>query len=354
MTSLTRHSSFLWFGFDIDVTGQHRKPVWLNVVILGVFLPITSAWALYRVATSPPSSAVWLTAAGLYVFTLFGVTLGNHRYWTHRGFKARRPLRLVMAFASALSMQGDIEQWARTHRAHHHYADRIGLDPHSPYEYREWAGLKGLAWAQGIWLLFERPESLQLAPAHDLSTDHLVQIQRKLFPWIAIGQFGVLLAFYPWFGLDMFLVSGALRVVALLTATGMVNSVCHRWGSRAVDSAGHVYRRDDSRNNLLVALVAGGEGNHAWHHADPVCPRHGRKVTVDPDAVARGVRPDRAWRPDATWRLIQVLAALHLVYDVRRPRTTMHFAPSQCQPRLETGDGSAVESRAARDLSLVP
>jgi fatty-acid desaturase len=55
-----------------------------------------------------------------------------------------------------------------------------------------------------------------------------------------------------------------------MTATGMVNSVCHKWGSRARDSRGREYRADDSRNNPVVAVVTGGEGNHSWHrHADP-------------------------------------------------------------------------------------
>ncbi|HEX9039575.1 MAG TPA: hypothetical protein VF838_00975 [Trebonia sp.] len=37
----------------------------------------------------PTSVGLWVLAAALYLFTMFGVTLGNHRYWTHRGFEAR-------------------------------------------------------------------------------------------------------------------------------------------------------------------------------------------------------------------------------------------------------------------------
>ncbi len=316
-------------GFIHDSFGARRRVVWRNVVVLAVLLPVGSGLAIYRTLTTATGVEVWLIALGLYVVTMFGVTLGNHRYWTHRGLKVREPLRVLLALASAVAMQGDIEQWVLTHRAHHRYADIVGLDPHSPYEYEQWHGLKGLAWAQGVWLLFARPESLALTPHRDLTEDRLVQLERKLFPWITIGQFPLMLAFYPLFGWNLMLIAGALRVTTLLTTTGMVNSVCHKWGARAVDSAGHVYRRDDSRNNLLVAVLAGGEGNHAWHHADPTCPRHGRTVRLDAAALAQGARPDRGWRPDATWRLIQVLARLNLVYDVRIPRRTFYFAESQ-------------------------
>ena len=78
--------------------------------------------------------------------------------------------------------------------------------------------------------------------------------------------------------------------------------------------------------------MAGGEGNHSWHHADPACPRHGRKVALDAEAVAAGARPDRGWRPDATWRLIQLLAMLGLIYKVKRPKATVYFADKQLLP----------------------
>src|ERR1035441_5555822 len=69
------------------------------------------------------------------------------------------------------------------------------------------------------------------------------------FPFLAVANFGVPLAFYPLYGWNAVLIAGALRTAALMTATGMVNSVCHKWGSRAKDSRGHEYRADDSRNN---------------------------------------------------------------------------------------------------------
>lgn len=50
-------------------------------------------------------------AAALYLLTMFGVTLGNHRYWTHRGFEARFPPQVMLAVASGMSIEGDIQGW---------------------------------------------------------------------------------------------------------------------------------------------------------------------------------------------------------------------------------------------------
>jgi hypothetical protein len=48
--------------------------------------------------------------------------------------------------------------------------------------------------------------------------------------------------------------------------------------------------------------------------------------------VAAGAKPDRGWRPDATWRLIQLLAKAGLICKVKKPKTTVHFASKQLVP----------------------
>jgi stearoyl-CoA desaturase (Delta-9 desaturase) len=322
----------LSLGFNTDRNGARRKPIHTNILTLGLLLPGFAMWGLYRAVTTPTGIGLWVLAAALYLFTLFGVTLGNHRYWTHRGFEVKFPLQVVLAVASGMSLEGDIQQWVMNHRAHHRFADIVGKDPHSPYEYEGWRGYKGLLWAQGVWLFFAYERPPEYALHRDLAEDRVVQWQRRAFLFLAVANFGVPLAFYPLYGWNSLLIAGALRTAALMTATGFVNSVCHKWGSRAVDSRGREFRADDSRNSSFVAVVAGGEGNHSWHHADPACPRHGRKVVLDVGAAAAGAEPDRGWRPDATWRLIQLLAMLGLITKVKRPKVTVYFADRQLLP----------------------
>jgi stearoyl-CoA desaturase (delta-9 desaturase) len=331
-TSRRDWPAVLSLGFSTDRNGRRREPIATNILTLGLLLPGFAMWGLYRAVTTQTSVGLWVLAAALYLFTLFGVTLGNHRYWTHRGFEVKFPLQVVLAVASGMSLEGDIQQWVMNHRAHHRFADIVGKDPHSPYEYSGWRGYKGLVWAQGVWLFFAYERPPEYALHRDLAEDPIVQWQRRAFPFLAVANFGVPLAFYPLYGWNSVLIAGALRTAALMTATGFVNSVCHKWGSRAVDSRGREFRADDSRNNSFVAVVAGGEGNHSWHHADPACPRHGRKVVLDAGAASAGAEPDRGWRPDTTWRLIQLLEMLGLITKVKRPKATVYFADKQLLP----------------------
>ena len=62
----------------------------------------------------------------------FGTTIGFHRYFTHRGFEARAPVKATLAILGCMTMQGPITQWVTDHRKHHALSDQPG-DPHSPH-----------------------------------------------------------------------------------------------------------------------------------------------------------------------------------------------------------------------------
>ncbi|CAG7719534.1 unnamed protein product [Allacma fusca] len=59
-----------------------------------------------------------------------GVTIGAHRLWSHRSFKARIPLKILLATCFAFSCQGSIWMWAAWHPVHHKFAETDG-DPHN-------------------------------------------------------------------------------------------------------------------------------------------------------------------------------------------------------------------------------
>ena len=70
--------------------------------------------------------------AGFYVICAFGTTIGFHRYFTHKGFDARTPVKASLAILGCLTMQGPLTQWVTDHRKHHALSDKKG-DPHSPH-----------------------------------------------------------------------------------------------------------------------------------------------------------------------------------------------------------------------------
>ena len=47
-------------------------------------------------------------AAFFYWMTGLGITVGYHRYFTHGSFKAKTPLRVALAVAGTMAMQGPV------------------------------------------------------------------------------------------------------------------------------------------------------------------------------------------------------------------------------------------------------
>ncbi|GAA1992916.1 hypothetical protein GCM10009754_85040 [Amycolatopsis minnesotensis] len=80
-----------------------------------------------------------------YCLSGLGVTIGLHRYFTHSAFKAHRGLRVALAVAGSMAMQGPVINWVAEHRRRHAFADRDG-DPHSPW----WFGSTPAALAKGF------------------------------------------------------------------------------------------------------------------------------------------------------------------------------------------------------------
>lgn len=62
---------------------------------------------------------------------ILGMTLGYHRYFSHRAFKARRWFEVLLSYSCAASNQGGMGWWAANHRHHHAHCD-TREDPHSP------------------------------------------------------------------------------------------------------------------------------------------------------------------------------------------------------------------------------
>lgn len=52
-----------------------------------------------------------------------GITMGYHRLYSHRAFKAHFLLRCVLVFMGTLGFQGSVKWWVLRHRLHHRYTD---------------------------------------------------------------------------------------------------------------------------------------------------------------------------------------------------------------------------------------
>jgi stearoyl-CoA desaturase (delta-9 desaturase) len=268
----------------------------LPFVALIAAVPLAWGWGLSGLD-------VTMAVAG-YVITGFGVTVGYHRYLTHGSFKARRPLRIALAVAGSLAVEGSAIQWVADHRRHHAFTDREG-DPHSPWRYGTGVGAlaKGLFYAHCGWF-FDDQTTNQARFAPDLVADRDLRIVDRLFPALiavslltpaAIGG----LVTWSWTGaLTGLFWGGLVRMALLHHVTWSVNSICHVVGDRPF-----VARDMDRATNFWpLAILSFGESWHNSHHADPTGARHGvLRGQIDPAARLIWVFEKLGWAWDVRW-----------------------------------------------------
>jgi stearoyl-CoA desaturase (Delta-9 desaturase) len=239
----------------------------------------------------------------MYAITGHGVTVGFHRYFTHKSFKPNRPVKIVLALAGSMAIQGPVIRWVADHRKHHKFSDRDG-DPHSPWRYGTTvpALIKGLFYAHMGWL-FDQEQTSQRQYAPDLLKDRDVVRISRAFPtlvFVSLVTPAVVGGLWSmsWQGaVTAFFWGSLVRVGLLHHVTWSINSICHAVGQRPFRS------RDKSGNVWWLAIPSMGESWHNLHHADPTCARHG---------VLRG-------QLDTSARIIWVLEKFGWIDAVRWP-----------------------------------
>src|SRR4051812_16501431 len=97
-----------------------------------LFLHVMAAVAVYSWMVHSILLKVWITAVAFYAMSCLGVTAGNHRYFTHKGYKTYPAVEAVLLVWASWSFEGSTLYWVRDHRNHHKYGDVRGFDPHSP------------------------------------------------------------------------------------------------------------------------------------------------------------------------------------------------------------------------------
>ena len=103
-------------------------------IMVGVFVAVPLLAVLVAVPVAWGWGIGWtelVLAVGFYAIASHGITVGFHRYFTHGSFKANRALKVAMAVAGSLAIEGPVVRWVADHRKHHAYSDADG-DPHSP------------------------------------------------------------------------------------------------------------------------------------------------------------------------------------------------------------------------------
>ncbi len=280
---------------------QSRK----EQVALALFIAVPFLAVL---AAVPVAWGGWLGWSDVAVLVLMfsvtghGVTVGYHRLFTHRSFKPNRPVKVALAVAGSMAIEGPVVRWVADHRKHHKFSDRDG-DPHSPWRY----GTSLRALTKGFWFahmgwLFDTEQTPQRRYAPDLMKDpDIVKVSRQFPLWVVVSLvtpavLGGLLT-WSWQGaLTGFFWGSLVRVSLLHHVTWSINSICHTVGAQPFVS------RDRSGNVWWLAIPSMGESWHNLHHADPTCARHG-VLRGQLDSSARVIRwmEQAGWVSDVRW-----------------------------------------------------
>lgn len=247
----------------------------------------------------------WTVCAFLYFFRMFWITGGYHRYFSHKAYNTSRVFQFLIAFFAQTSAQKGALWWAAHHRTHHATSDTV-KDPHSMKLYGFWYSHLG-------WIL---------SPDYKQTDYHLIQDYAKfpelrwlnrqhLFPPIFLGL--VMFAIGGFvnevgeasnvFGLNFFF-NGAwsslfigffLSTVVLYHGTFSINSIMHKFGNPRYKTG------DESKNNLILALITLGEGWHNNHHYYQVAARQGFFW----------------WEIDITFYILKILSWFGIVWDLK-------------------------------------
>jgi stearoyl-CoA desaturase (delta-9 desaturase) len=230
-----------------------------------------------------------------------GVSVGFHRHFAHRAFRAAPWLRVLMAVAGQMAGQGPVLYWTALHRRHHAYADKPG-DPHSP-------ALRAHAPGTTRWQAFwhsqyrwasDHPVPMPGRYVPDLLADPGIRRVNQAYHACLLASYAVpALLGWLWAGsvagaVTGFYFGGVLRMVVATQAIWAINSVCHRFGSHPFDTG------DESTNNPWLAWITFGECWHNNHHHAPTHARFGHGW----------------WQPDPGWWTIAVLRRWGWAWDV--------------------------------------
>jgi stearoyl-CoA desaturase (delta-9 desaturase) len=240
------------------------------------------------------STAAVLYALGAFWVRMFFITAFYHRYFSHRSFQAGRVAQFLFALLGCTAGQRGPLWWASHHRQHHGTADTPS-DPHSPAH-------KGLLFAHTLWFLTPSTFTAPKRYIRDWQRwPELVWLEKvDWVPFVLFGAFSFALGewlgeAYGTSGLQFLAWGFFLSTTVLYHATYSINSLAHTWGTRRFET------RDQSRNNVWLALLTLGEGWHNNHHRYPASARQGFFW----------------WEIDISYLLLRLMSALSLIGELR-------------------------------------
>lgn len=212
-------------------------------MITGILALAGLAWADFN------STNLIILILSFYLYSIIGVSLTLHRYYSHKTFEFRSNIvKWLFTGIAILCGRGSPLGWVYVHRLHHAYADQ-GQDPHSPHN----LGFKLF----GFRHIEDHSQKMKVFLVKDLMTKEQLFINKWYFA--LIGSWLLVLALVD---LSLVYFSWILPVMLVQLSQNCFNYFAHLKGYRNFET------RDTSTNNIWLWPFIWGDAWHNNHHAN--------------------------------------------------------------------------------------
>ena len=236
------------------------KIVWRSVILISI-LHLAAFYGFWISLTDAKWQSIIVTWI-IGVASAIGVLAGSHRLWSHRAYKAKWQLRIILAMLQTMALQNDIYEWCRDHRVHHKHSE-TDADPHN--------SKRGFFFSHMGWLMVKKhPHVISKGKQIDLTdliNDPIVRYQRKFYIPLVILFWAIIPTLIPYYLCgetlwNSFFLCVPFRYLLVLHNAWLVNSAAHMWGSKPYDDS--IEPRE-----CVVRYILHGEGYHNYHHTFP-------------------------------------------------------------------------------------
>lgn len=189
------------------------------------------------------------TIVCFYLFSIVGVSLTLHRYYSHKSFEFRNVFfKWLCTLFAILAGRGSPLGWVYVHRLHHAYSDQEG-DPHSPHN----LGFKLF----GFRHIEDHSGKMKVFLVKELMTKEQLFINKWYFAiiltWLLVlGTINISLIYFAWI----------LPVMLVQLSQNCFNYFAHMHGHRNFET------KDTSTNNIWLWPFILGDAWHNNHHAN--------------------------------------------------------------------------------------
>jgi fatty-acid desaturase len=193
---------------------------------------------------------ILVSVAFFYVFSIIGLSLVLHRYYSHKSFEFKYTwLRKIFTFIALISGRGSPLGWVYIHRLHHRYAD-TEKDPHGPIS----IGFRLFGFKP---IDSKEEEKMKVFLVKDMMTKEHLFMHNYYLGFVIVWALALLV-------LDFSLLYFAyiIPLLGIQFSQNCFNYFAHKYGYRNHNT------KDDSTNNILLWPFIWGDAWHNNHHAN--------------------------------------------------------------------------------------